>query len=689
MSADSLATLRAENEELRLRLEEAEQALEAIRTGQVDSLVVDGPDGIRIYSLESAIHSYRVLVEAMSEGAATVNDDGTIVYCNERLAALAGAPLERVMGSALRAWIPERLRPTVDSMLRRASDGDVREELVLARDDGVEIPVYASMTAIHEEGERVSCVVLTDLRAQKRNEEIVAAERLARSVLDQSVEAIVVCDRQGQVTRASHAAEALCGRSPLFLPFADAFPLALSGSDRGAPPSDVAQAALGGEVLRAVAGSLDRKDGTRLDVLVSAAAVRGADGEVVGCVITLVDVTELRRREEALRRSEERYRTAAESLRDADRRKNEFLAVLSHELRNPLAPIHNSLYILDRTARGGEQEARAKAILHRQVRQLTRLVDDLLDLTRISRNKVELRTERLELNELVRRTIEDHRSLFEANGVALEVQLAPDPILVRVDGPRMAQVIGNLLQNAAKFTARGGRARVSVSRDDAERRAVVEVADTGVGIPPDLVGRLFEPFIQAERTLDRSKGGLGLGLALVKSLVEMHGGDVSARSDGVGRGSEFRVRLPVAEDAGAVPRAQRRTARHRRRILVIEDNPDTASSLREALELGGHVVAVAYDGAEGIARAREFRPEVVVCDLGLPGMDGYAVARALRADDAFRGVHLVALSGYALPDDVQRAAQAGFDGHLAKPASLDRLEEVLATSPEGGATGLD
>ncbi|HEY6004950.1 MAG TPA: ATP-binding protein [Anaeromyxobacter sp.] len=398
----------------------------------------------------------------------------------------------------------------------------------------------------------------------------------------------------------------------------------------------------------------------------------------VGLFVTYDDISERKRAEEALRRSEERYRIAAESLRDADRRKNEFLAVLSHELRNPLAPIRSSLYILERTAPGGEQARRMQAVLHRQVGQLTRLVDDLLDLTRISRNKIELRRERVELNDLVLRTIEDHRSLFETNGVLLDAGLTPEPTIVRVDGPRIAQVIGNLLQNAAKFTARGGRTRVSVERDDAGARAVVRIADTGVGIPPGLVEHLFEPFMQADATLERSKGGLGLGLALVKSLVEMHGGDVSARSGGVGQGAEFVVRLPLDTTEGAAPHAAAPTTPRPRRILVVEDNADAANSLRDALEMAGHVVAVAYDGPEGIATAHQFRPEVVVCDIGLPGMDGYAVARALRGDDAFRGVLLLALSGYALPEDARRSAQAGFDAHLAKPASPERLEEVLS-----------
>ena len=372
-------------------------------------------------------------------------------------------------------------------------------------------------------------------------------------------------------------------------------------------------------------------------------------------------------------------RAANQQLVEADQRKNEFLAVLSHELRNPLAPIRNSLYILDRAVPGSEQARRAQMVIDRQVGHLSHLVDDLLDVTRISRNKIRLERQLLEVNDLVRRTVEDHRLLFEKGEIQLEVRLAPERVGVNADGTRLAQVIGNLLQNAAKFTGKGGRAMVSASVDPAKRQAVVRVSDTGAGIPPELLDRLFQPFMQADTTLDRSKGGLGLGLALVKGLVELHGGEASAHSDGLGKGAEFVVRLPLAIDGVVAPEASRGSARcSGRRVLIIEDNIDAANSLREALELGGHEVAVAYDGPDGLAKAREFRPEVVFCDIGLPGMDGFEVARAFRADQALNAAFLVALSGYALPEDLQRASEAGFHRHLAKPPSFEKLEHVLA-----------
>jgi PAS domain S-box-containing protein len=387
------------------------------------------------------------------------------------------------------------------------------------------------------------------------------------------------------------------------------------------------------------------------------------------CRAVLVDISERKRAEDALRA--------------ADRRRSDFLAVLSHELRNPLAPITNSLFILDRAVPGGDQARRAHAVIERQVGQLARLVDDLLDVTRVTRNKIQLQRQRLELNELVRRTLEDHRSEFEKSEISLELTPADALVYVLADWHRLAQIIGNLLQNAAKFTGRKGVVRVAVSVAAPERRAVVRVADTGVGIAPETLSRLFEPFSQADATLDRSKGGLGLGLALAKGLVDLHGGEVTAHSEGLGKGAEFVVRLPLDLSDAAEAQASRPVEERRpRRVLIIEDNIDAADSLSEALAFGEHEVTVAYNGPEGLERARELKPEVVLCDIGLPGMDGYEVARAFRKDESLRGTYLVALSGYALPEDLQRAAEAGFDKHLSKPPSLEKLEKVLAELPQ-------
>ncbi len=383
------------------------------------------------------------------------------------------------------------------------------------------------------------------------------------------------------------------------------------------------------------------------------------------------------------------HKRAEDALREADRRKTEFLAILSHELRNPLAPITNSLYVLERAAPGGEQARRAQEVIGRQVGQLVRMVDDLLEVTRITRGTIQLQPERLELNDLVRRTIEDHRSLFQPSGVHLAFEPAARPVFVDADKNRIAQVVANLLTNAAKFTPRGGRVDVTVDSDSASRHAILWVADTGTGISPEILPRLFEPFTQADRSLDRRRGGLGLGLALVKGLVEQHGGTIVARSAGLGSGAEFTIRLPLAPTDSARRRrepAPRSVAR--RRVLVIEDNVDAADSLQDLLEMEGHCVAVAYDGPDGIAKARGFRPELVLCDIGLPDMDGFEVARAFREDEVLKCACLVALSGYALPEDLERAAEAGFARHIAKPPTVEKLREVLESiSPPGEAPG--
>ena len=280
----------------------------------------------------------------------------------------------------------------------------------------------------------------------------------------------------------------------------------------------------------------------------------------------------------------------------------------------------------------------------------------------------------------MRQTIEDNRSHLEHGGVRLEAMLAGAPLFVNADGTRIAQVVMNLLSNAVNFTPAGGTATVSLSADHAGGHAVLRVADTGTGIEPALLERLFEPFRQADRTLDRASGGLGLGLALVKGMVELHGGEVSARSEGRDKGAEFVVRLPL--DTGPVPEAgtadRGDVTAARRRILVIDDDPDVANGLRTALEIDGLEVEVARDSRDALDKARRFRPDVVLCDIGLPGVDGYDVARALRADEALRSTYLVALTGYAQTEDLERARAAGFDQHLAKPARLEKIRQVCA-----------
>jgi signal transduction histidine kinase/ActR/RegA family two-component response regulator len=386
------------------------------------------------------------------------------------------------------------------------------------------------------------------------------------------------------------------------------------------------------------------------------------------------------------KQAEEALREANLQLADAVRRKNEFLGQLSHELRNPLTPIRSSIYILEKATPGGEQARRALKVIDRQTGHLARLIDDLLDITRISRGKIRLQRTRLDLVELVRRTVEDHRAFLDRQEVVLA--LPNDAILIDGDPTRLAQAIGNLLINAAKFTPKDGKVSVSLART--QDCAVLEVADTGLGIDPDTLGKLFEPFAQAARSIESSRGGLGLGLPLVKGMVELHGGEVSAHSDGPEKGARFTIKLPLDEKGALAPGSSQleEVGAAKRRVLVIEDNVDAAANLREALESADHEVEVALSGAEGLEKARQFDPDFVLCALALPGMDGYAVARAFRSDEQLKDVHLVSIGGCPVPEDVLRASGAGFERHLSEPSSAGKIEELLSNmTPPPSAGG--
>jgi PAS domain S-box-containing protein len=379
-------------------------------------------------------------------------------------------------------------------------------------------------------------------------------------------------------------------------------------------------------------------------------------------------------------------RRAEDALREASRRKDEFLHMLAHELRNPLAPIRIAVSLLGSADGTPAMQERARAVIDRQVTHLTRLIDDLLDVSRVVRGRIELRKERCDLGALVRQTLEDHRESFAH--VALAVSAPPEGLWVDGDPVRLAQAVGNLLHNAAKFTPRGGRVDVQVASTDTH--AEVRVIDTGVGMDEELLARLFEPFSQADQGLARSQGGLGLGLALTRGLVELHGGTVEAQSAGVGRGSIFTVRLPrVVAARQEVEPARASVESKPLEVLLIEDNVDSAELLDAALSMAGYHVAVAHDGASGIVRARTRPPDVVISDIGLPGgVDGYDVARTLRAEPRLENVLLVALSGYCGASDRERSRDAGFDVHLAKPVALDELKALLAAQrPRAHAPG--
>ena len=357
--------------------------------------------------------------------------------------------------------------------------------------------------------------------------------------------------------------------------------------------------------------------------------------------------------------------------------RDEFLAMLAHELRNPLAPIRNGLHIWKLDNSSPEQKIKARDSMERQVHHVTRMLDDLLDVARVSKGKVTLRRERLDLVALVKSCAEDHRPIIEAATLSFEVKLPSHPVWATIDKTRITQVIGNLLVNALKFTERNGRVTLAMQAQPGEQTVTISVLDNGIGMSREVLGKIFRPFSQADSTLERSRGGLGLGLVLSKQLIELHSGAIESHSDGVGKGSRFTVTLPAQFDIPNPAVTPMNVAASRiKRILVIEDNFDAADTLKMMLELLGYEVAVAGTGQEGIARLSDVRPHLVLCDIGLPGMDGYEVARAIRTTGD--QCQLIALTGYGQEDDRRRAREAGFDVHLTKPVDPTVLEALLA-----------
>jgi CheY-like chemotaxis protein/two-component sensor histidine kinase len=351
--------------------------------------------------------------------------------------------------------------------------------------------------------------------------------------------------------------------------------------------------------------------------------------------------------------------------------------MLAHELRNPLGAVSNAVHVMERTARDHVAFERARHTARRQIQHQMRLVEDLLETSRLLHGKVEMHPETLDLTRLVRNTVEDYRASVEEASLFLEVDLPSQHVWVEADATRIAQVLGNLIQNAVKFTPAGGNVSVSLRGGE---RAILTVRDTGIGVSPHILPLIFEPFTQADRSRDRSRGGLGLGLALVKGIVELHGGSVAAKSGGLGHGAEFRVVLPVVDDPAehAATSTASDVERVSRRVLVIEDSRDGAATLQDLLELSGHEAAVAHSGTQGLTLAAEFDPEVVLCDIGLPGTSGYEVAQALRRQAPASLRLLVAMTGYGGEEDRRRSLEAGFDIHLIKPVDVDALLSWIA-----------
>ncbi len=435
---------------------------------------------------------------------------------------------------------------------------------------------------------------------------------------------------------------------------------------------------LRGEVVNSQEILYHRGDGRKVWISVSGAPISDAGGNIVGGVVLITDIDEEKRARETLRRQ-------TEALREADRRKDEFLAILAHELRNPLAPIRNAVSILSLRGDDPAVVAQTGELIDRQVHQMTRLVDDLLEISRIGRGKISLQKEPIDLARIVDMAVETSRPIIEAHRHTLTVSLPDRPLRVEADAARLAQVFSNLLNNAAKYTEDGGRIDLIV--EEAQGEAVIRVRDNGIGIAPERLPDIFDMFSQIEGASDRSQGGLGIGLTLARRLVEIHGGKIEAFSAGLGKGSEFITRLPALAGAASDPAAKAveevrsPSADCSKRVLVVDDNADSAESMAVLLRLYGHEVRLAHDGETALEQARAFRPDVMFLDLHLPKMDGYEVARRLRQEPAMSGMALVAMTGYGQEEERRRTQETGFNLHLVKPVDFDSLQELLSSLP--------
>ena len=559
--------------------------------------------------------------------------------------------------------------------MQRALDpggsGELRAEHRVRGRDGVERWIAATGQVTFADGAPVRLVgTVQDVTARRRAEdELRESEgryRAAARLLEESQERLALALAAGSVGIWEFSVKtgrgwwspetyAIMGLAPdQFSGQPEAYFALVHPDDRAGVEAQLEES-LARDVPFAPQYRIRRPDGQTRWVANIARVIRDAAGAPLRMVGTVRDVTE----EHAI-----------------DQRRSDFLAVLSHELRNPLAPIGNALALLERAPAGSDLDRHAREVLRRQTQHLGRLVDDLLDVARISHGKIDLRLARIDAREVARRACDDVRAVFEERGLSLRCAEAPEPAWVEADPARLAQMIGNLLSNALKFTGVGGRVEVRVERGPSTCRVAVQ--DTGAGIAADELPHLFAPFMQAERTRARSQSGLGIGLALVQELAQRHGGKVAAVSGGIGQGSEFTIELPLAAAAerGAPP-APGAEAQGPLDILVAEDNEDAGATLAELLVLLGHSTRRVVTGTEAIREAGRAPPQVLLCDVGLPDVSGHDVIRSVRAQQRGAEIFAVALTGYAQPHDRAEALCAGFDAHVPKPPALEELQRLL------------
>jgi PAS domain S-box-containing protein len=616
--------------------------------------------------IERQRQQLHVTLTSICDAVVVTDADGLITFHNPVAAGLtgwqpheaAGQPLDRVC-PVINESTGQEIENPVRQVFRERSVIALANHTALVTRDGREIPIEDSAAPIRGPDGSVAGAVLVfrDVTEARRAAE--ARSRLA-AIVESSDDAIIGQTLDGRITTWNRGAERLYGYTA-----AEAVGRSLSMLAPHDHPDElpaILERLRRGEDIEHFETVRLRKDGSRVDVSLTISAIRNAEGRLIGASKIARDIT---------------------SRKEEDRRKTEFLALLAHELRTPLSPLRNGLHILQLAADDRQTVEQVRSSMQRQLQHLIRLVDDLLDVSRISEGKLRLRKERISLAEVVQFALEVCGAVKEQER-ELTVTLPEEPLHVEADRNRLAQALCNLLHNAVKYSDRGTSIRLSVERQGGE--AVIRVKDSGVGIPAPLLSRVFEMFWQVDRTLEKSQGGLGVGLTIVKRLVELHGGAVEANSEGPGKGSEFVIRLPVVETAAPDRTAggeEQVRAGQRRRILVADDNPDAADSLAVLLRLMGHEVRTAHDGLEAVAGVAAFQPDLILLDIGMPKLNGYDACRRIREQPEAGAAVIVALTGWGQDEDRRRSREAGFDGHLVKPVEPAALASLLTELKHG------
>jgi PAS domain S-box-containing protein len=660
------------------------------------SVALFAAGGVLITLLAEALHYDRRRAEASQQwlsavltsiGDAVIATDarGVVTFLNPVALTLTGWELENAVGKPLTDIFRivdedthSAVENPVDRVLRENIVVGLANHTVLIAKDGTVRPIDDSGAPIMLEDGKITGVVLVFRDVTHRRGAEAVQARLA-AIVESSDDAIVGTRLDGVITSWNAGAQRIFGYVDEEIVGRSIDVLVSAG--RRDEVADLLAKLQRGEQINQFESVQITKDGRSIDVSLTLSPIRNSSGRIIGASKIARDITERRRLEQELQR-----RLA--ELAEADRRKDEFLAMLAHELRNPLAAFSSAAQLTTRTVDPDELEWCA-SVINRQINHLTRLIDDLLDVSRITRGNIKLKKEHLDVAEVLRNSIDLVRPLIEERQHTLTVAIEPASVLAEADPVRLEQIVTNLLTNAAKYTESGGQIRLSAERLQDE--VVIKVRDSGIGIPQEQLPHIFELFAQGDRSLARSEGGLGIGLTLARSLVELHGGDLTATSAGPGAGSEFLLRLPLsftlpAGHTGSKPQVSV-VSKRRLRVLIVDDNLDMARGMAALLKRLSHEVWTAHDGAAGLEAARSYRPEVILLDIGLPGMDGFLVAEQIRREAFGKEMRIIAVTGYGQEEARQQALSSGFDHFVTKPVDYATLMSLMV-APGSGSPGI-